>query len=178
MNVFRRTVHYARVWFRLCWLLRNRSDERAWAQACSKLRDTDVPRNGRYDEISVLDQLASASRMSAANQPVFFCYAYRSVIFKRVAEGKAPVYQSHTRSEAVWSWLTYYDLVPTRFFVARFRIDLLCYHIYVPLQTSEGTSMKSGIKSYHYGSRVIAIPITWQSCNCAIGASLVQWYLG
>jgi hypothetical protein len=22
-NVFRRTIHYARVWFRMCWLLRN-----------------------------------------------------------------------------------------------------------------------------------------------------------
>ena len=34
-NVFRRTVHYAKVWFRICWLLRNRSDERAWTPACS-----------------------------------------------------------------------------------------------------------------------------------------------
>ena len=66
-NVFRRTTHYARVWFRTCWLLHKRSDEREWAPAYSKLRDTNVPRIGRYDEISMQDQLASASRMSAAN---------------------------------------------------------------------------------------------------------------
>ena len=40
-NVFRSTTHYARAWFRLCWLLRNKSDERAWAPACSKLRGMD-----------------------------------------------------------------------------------------------------------------------------------------
>jgi len=65
-NVFRSTIHYASV-VRMCWLLRNRSYERAWVPACSKLRDTDVPRIGRYDETSMQEQLAPSSRMSAAN---------------------------------------------------------------------------------------------------------------
>lgn len=51
------------------------------------------------------------------------------LLLKRVSEGKAPVYQSHTRSEAVWSWLTYNDQAPTRLFVARFSIDLVCHRI-------------------------------------------------
>jgi hypothetical protein len=32
-NVFRRTFHYASVWFRMCWLLRNCSDETALQRA-------------------------------------------------------------------------------------------------------------------------------------------------
>jgi hypothetical protein len=127
---------------------------------------------GRYDEISMQDQLASASRMSAANYTGFFYDAYRSVIFKRVSEGKTPVYQSHTRSEAVWTWLTYYDQAPTRLFVARFSMDLLCHHVCLCAPTNVWRDF------YEIRYKIIPLRVTghsyttWRSCSCAIGASL------
>jgi hypothetical protein len=155
MNVLRRIHHYATVLFRMCWLLRKWSDERARAPASCRPRDPDVPRIGRYDEISMQDQLAIRVKNVGRYPDRFFYYAYISVPLEHVSRGMAHVYRSHTRSNAgcpgsgiiIWPSCNSEIL-----FVARFCMDFtLPSHFKCPYRCLEGTSMKSGIKSYHYG---------------------------
>ena len=155
MNVLRRIHHYATVLFRMCWLLRKWSDERARAPASCRPRDPDVPRIGRYDEISMQDQLAIRVKNVGRYPDRFFYYAYISVPLEHVSRGMAHVYRSHTRSNAGWSWLRNYNM--TKLQLRNLICCQILYGFYFaitfkcPYRCLEGTFMKSGIKSYHYG---------------------------